>query len=48
MMAMAGLIQVSSATNKSKIKEAIQKFESAVMIPDVKTRMSDLFTQKIK
>ena len=48
MMAMAGLIQVSGATNKSKIKEAIQKFESAVMIPGVKTRMSDLFNQKIK
>ncbi len=48
MMAMAGLIQVSEPVNKSKIQEAIQKFESAVMIPGVKTRMSDLFKQKVK
>ena len=48
MMAMAGLIQVSEPVNKSKIQEAIQKFESAVMIPGVKTRMSDLFKQRVK
>ena len=48
MMAMAGLIQVSDASNKTEMNEAIMKFESSVMIPAVKTRMSDLFTKNIK
>ena len=48
MMAMAGLIQVSDANNKSKMKTEIEKFESSVMIPAAKTRMSDLFTKNIK
>ena len=48
MMAMAGLIQVSDASNKTEMNEAIMKFESNVMIPAVKTRMSDLFTKNIK
>ena len=48
MMAMAGLIQVSDASNKTEMNEAIMKFESSVMIPAAKTRMSDLFTKNIK
>ena len=48
MMAMAGLIQVSDASNKTEMNEAIMKFESSVMMPAVKTRMSDLFTKNIK
>ena len=48
MMAMAGLIQVSDASNKTEMNEAIMKFETNVMIPAVKTRMSDLFTKNIK
>ena len=48
MMAMAGLIQVSDASNKTGMNEAIMKFESNVMIPAVKTRMYDLFTKNIK
>ena len=48
MMAMAGLIQVSDASNKSEIETAIQKFESAVMIPGVKTRISDLLRKNVK
>ena len=48
MMAMAGLIQVSDSNNKSEIETAIQKFESAVMIPGVKTRISDLLRKNVK
>jgi len=48
MMAMAGLIQVSDAGNKSEMKSEIEKFESSVMIPAAKTRMSDLFNKNIK
>ena len=48
MMAMAGLIQVSDSSNKSEIETAIQKFESAVMIPGVKTRISDLLRNNVK
>ena len=48
MMAMAGLIQVSDSSNKSEIETAIQKFESAVMIPGVKTRISDLLRKNVK
>ena len=48
MMAMAGLIQVADSSNKSEIETAIQKFESAVMIPGVKTRISDLLRKNVK
>ena len=48
MMAMAGLIQVSDASNKADMEKAVMKFESSVMIPAAKTRMSDLFTKNIK
>ena len=48
MMAMAGLIQVSDTSNKSEMKSEIEKFESSVMIPAVKTRISDLFNKNIK
>ena len=48
MMAMAGLIQVSDTSNKSAMKSEIEKFESSVMIPAAKTRMSDLFNKNIK
>ena len=47
-MAMAGIIQVSDASNKSEMKSEIEKFESNVMIPAAKTRMSDLFNKNIK
>ena len=48
MMAMAGLIQVSDASNKADMEKAVMKFEGTVMIPAAKTRMSDLFTKNIK
>ena len=48
MMAMAGIIQVSDTSNKSAMKSEIEKFESSVMIPAAKTRMSDLFNKNIK
>lgn len=48
MMAMAGIIQVSDSNNKSEIEAAIQNFESAVMIPGVKTRISDLLRKNVK
>ena len=48
MMAMAGLVQVSDSSNKSEIETAIQKFESAVIIPGVKTRISDLLRKNVK
>ena len=48
MMAMAGLIQVSDASNKEELKTEINKFESNVMMQPVKTRMSDLFNRHIK
>ena len=48
MMAMAGLIQVSDTSNKSEMKSEIEQFESSVMIPAVKTRISDLFNKNIK
>ena len=48
MMAMAGIIQVSDSSNKSEIETAIQNFESAVMIPGVKTRISDLLRKNVK
>jgi len=48
MMAMAGLIQVSDASNKEAMKAEIDKFESNVMMQPVKTRMSDIFNKHIK
>ena len=48
MMAMAGLIQVSDASNKTEMNEAIMKFEGTVMMPNVKTRMSDLLNKNVK
>lgn len=48
MMAMAGIIQVSDTNNKSEMKEAVDKFEATVMVPNVKTRMSDLFKENVK
>ena len=48
MMAMAGLIQVSDASNKDAMKAEIDKFESNVMMQPVKTRMSDIFNKHIK
>jgi len=48
MMAMAGLIQVSDASNKDAMISAIEKFESNVMMQPVKTRMSDIFNKHIK
>tara|TARA_Y100001958_G_scaffold59112_1_gene39821 strand:- start:642 stop:983 length:342 start_codon:yes stop_codon:yes gene_type:complete len=47
MMAMAGLIQVSDTNNIEEMKSEIEKFESNVMIPDVKTRMSDIFSKNV-
>ena len=38
----------SDSSNKSEIETAIQKFESAVMIPGVKTRISDLLRKNVK
>jgi|TARA_B110001469_G_C9547665_1_gene271778 pseudoazurin len=48
MMAMAGLIQVSDAGNKAEMVKAIMKFEGTVMMPNVKTRMSDLLNSNVK
>jgi pseudoazurin len=48
MMAMAGLIQVSDANNKEEMISAIEKFEGTVMMPNVKTRVSDLFKANVK
>ena len=48
MMAMAGIIQVSDASNKDEMAKEIEKFEATVMVPNVKTRMSDLFKANIK
>ena len=48
MMAMAGLIQVSDASNKTEMNEAIMKFEGTVMMPNVKTRISDLLNKNVK
>ena len=47
MMAMAGLIPVSDANNKDEMAKAVEKFEATVMMPNVKTRMSDLFNSNI-
>ena len=47
MMAMAGLIQVSDASNKTEMNEAIMKFEGTVMMPNVKTRISDLLNKNV-
>ena len=47
MMAMAGLIQVSDANNKDEMAKAVEKFEATVMMPNVKTRMSDIFNSNI-
>ena len=47
MMAMAGLIQVSDASNKEAMISEIEKFEGTVMMPNVKTRISDLFKANI-
>ena len=47
-MAMAGLIQVSDASNKDAMISAIEKFEGTVMMPNVKTRVSDLFKANVK
>ena len=48
MMAMAGIIQVSDTSNKAEMKKEIEKFEGTVMMPNVKTRVSDLFTSSVK
>ena len=48
MMAMAGLIQVSDASNKADMEKAVMKFEGTVMMPNVKTRMSDLLKNNVK
>jgi pseudoazurin len=48
MMAMAGIIQVSDASNKVEMEKEIMKFESTVMMPNVKTRMSDLLKSSVK
>lgn len=48
MMAMAGIIQVSDSNNKEEIIKEIEKFEAKVMMPNVKTRVSDLFKKNIK
>ena len=48
MMAMAGLIQVSDASNKADMEKAVMKFEGTVMMPNVKTRMSDLLRNNVK
>ena len=48
MMAMAGLIQVSDANNKADMEQAVMKFENTVMMPNAKTRMSDLFKSNVK
>ena len=48
MMAMAGLIQVSDASNKAEMEKEIMKFESTVMMPNVKTRMSDLLKSSVQ
>ena len=42
------MIQVSDANNKEAMISAIEKFEGTVMMPNVKTRMSDLFKANIK
>ena len=47
-MAMAGLIQVSDASNKEAMISEIEKFEGTVMMPNVKTRISDLFKANVK
>ena len=47
MMAMAGIIEVADTNNLDQMKSEIEKFESNVMIPEVKTRMSDLFNKNI-
>ena len=47
-MAMAGLIRVSDASNKEAMISEIEKFEGTVMMPNVKTRISDLFKANIK
>ena len=48
MMAMAGIIQVSDANNKQEMVAAIEQFESTVMMPNAKTRISDLFNENVK
>jgi len=48
MMAMAGIIQVSDASNKAEMEKAIMKFEGTVMMPNAKTRMSDLLKSNVK
>ncbi len=48
MMAMAGIIQVADANNKAEIKKEIDKFETNVMVPNVKKRISDLFKNNVK
>jgi hypothetical protein len=48
MMAMAGIIQVSDASNKAEMAKEVEKFEATVMMPNVKTRMSDLMNSNVK
>ena len=48
MMAMAGIIQVSDSSNKAEMEKEIEKFEGTVMMPNVKTRISDLFKSSVK
>jgi len=48
MMAMAGIIQVSDTSNKAEMEKEIMKFEGTVMMPNAKTRMSDLLKSNVK
>jgi len=48
MMAMAGIIQVSDSSNKAEMEKEIEKFEATVMMPNVKTRISDLFKENVE
>ena len=48
MMAMAGIIQVADASNKAEMEKAIMKFEGTVMMPNAKTRMSDLLKSNVQ
>ena len=47
MMAMAGIIEVADSSNLDQMRSEIEKFESNVMIPEVKTRMSDLLNKNV-
>ncbi len=47
MMAMAGIIQVADTNNIEQMSTEIEKFESNVMISNVKSRISDLFNSNV-